>query len=53
MDFWWILSASLKAKLSKKSILIGNTEKSDFVDSRLSEKTKIKVFRGSTSSKNQ
>ena len=26
VDFWWILGAKLKAKLSKKSILTGNME---------------------------
>ena len=29
MDFWWIFSSKLRAKLTKKSILIGNTERSD------------------------
>ena len=31
VDFWWILSAKLRAKLTQKSRLIGNTEKSDFL----------------------
>ena len=31
VDFWWIFSAKLRAKLTKKSELIGNTEKSDFL----------------------
>ena len=31
MDFWWILNAKLRAKLTKKSILIGNKEKSYFL----------------------
>ena len=31
VGFWWILNAKLKAKLSKKLILIGNTEKIDFL----------------------
>ena len=31
VDFWWILGAKLRVKLSKKSILIGNTEKNYFL----------------------
>ena len=31
VDFWWILNTKLRARLTKKSILIGNTEKSDFL----------------------
>ena len=31
VDFWWILGAKLWAMLTKKSILIGKTEKSDFL----------------------
>ena len=31
MDSWWILGAKLKAKLTKKSISTGSSEKGDFL----------------------
>ena len=46
VDFWWILGAKLRVKLSTKSTLTGNTEKSDFLIFAQAKTPKLKFSGG-------